>query len=330
MMKESDIRSDKLFEEYLNITKQDIKKLFDFSAFETIPCPACGNNHFHEEFEKDGFHYVVCLDCGTLYANPRPTKEQLSEFYSRSDSWRFFTEKFFSPFEEARKEKIFKPRAEQFVREYGEYSKGRIGDIGGGTGLFLEELKRLWPNARVCTIEPSEDMGRICARKGIEVIPKMFEDLSTEDGRFDFLCSYELFEHLGNPKELLQKVNSVLEKDGCFLMTTLNGEGFDIQLLWEQHRTVTPPHHLNFINPRSIKILMESCGFTVESITTPGKLDWDIVENLIRSKRIKISRWWNIVSGLDQHAKEELQGWISKNNLSSHIRVVARKVRELS
>lgn len=328
-MKENEIRDDKLFDEYINITKQDIK-MFDFSAFETILCPACGSNHYRKEFDKDGFHYVLCTDCGTLYVNPRPTKAQLAEFYARSDSWRFFTEKFFSPFEEARKEKIFKPRAEQFVQEFEKYSEGRIGDIGGGTGLFLEELKKLWPHAHVCEIEPSEDMIHICESKGIHVIPKMFEDLSSEDGRFDVLCSYELFEHLSNPKEFLQKVNSVLEKNGCFLMTTLNGEGFDIQLLWENHRTVTPPHHLNFINPHSIRILMEECGFMIESITTPGRLDWDIVENMMHNKKLNLSRWWNLVCGLDEHAKSEFQGWISKNNLSSHIRVVAKKVRDFS
>ena len=328
-MKESEIRSSKMLERFLKAAREDVDKLFDKNRFETHPCPACGSVEFRAAFEKMGFHYVLCEACGTLYANPRPTQKQLDEFYSRSKSVKIFVKDYFMPFVEARREKIFKPRAEEFAREFPQFRDKRIGDVGAGFGLFLEELHKLWPEANLCAIEPSADMVQICKDKGLSVVPKMFEDLSEQDGTFDVLCAYELFEHLCAPDTFLQKANASLSMGGCLLMTTLNGQGFDIQLLWEEHKNINPPHHLNFINPAAIRILLERCGFSVDSVTTPGRLDWDIVERNIVDEHVQLGRWWNTVCGLDEEAKAELQAWISKHNLSSHLRVVARKVREL-
>ncbi len=328
-MKESEIRDPKVLNEYIALVNADVQALFDPQQFEEIPCPICGSIEYTQEFEKVGFHYVTCRHCGTLYANPRPSQAQLGAFYSNSVSSKFWVEKFFTPFAEARREKIFKPRAEDFVREFSQFRDKRIGDVGAGFGLFLEELHKLWPKADLCAIEPSADMVQICKDKGLSVVPKMFEDLSEQDGTFDVLCAYELFEHLCAPDTFLQKANASLSMGGCLLMTTLNGQGFDIQLLWEEHKNINPPHHLNFINPAAIRILLERCGFSVDSITTPGRLDWDIVERNIVDEHVQLGRWWNTVCGLDEEAKAELQAWISKHNLSSHLRVVARKVREL-
>lgn len=328
-MKESEIRNQDTLDQYLALVDADVKKMFDRSKFESVRCPSCGGDGCKEEFEKSGFKYVTCKNCETLFANPRPTQEQLDVFYSKSDSTRFWVEEFFMPFAEARRQKIFVPRAKEFAEEFPEYRNKRIGDIGAGFGLFLEELKKMWPESELCAIEPSVDMVKICEEKGLNVVPKMFEDLDPEDGRFDFLCSFELFEHLNNPKLFLEKANRVLTANGKILITTLNGKGFDIQLLWEKHKNVNPPHHLNFFNPRSMLLLLEDCGFEVEKTTTPGKLDWDIVEKMIESGKADIGRWWKSVCDADEKAKMELQRWISENNFSSHIRVIAKKIKEI-
>ena len=37
-----------------------------------------------------------------------------------------------------------------------------------------------------------------------------------------------------------------------FIFITLSSTGVDIQGLWENSKSVSPPHHLNFFNPYSI------------------------------------------------------------------------------
>lgn len=289
----------------------------------------CGGGVNKKEFVKNGFTYVSCTNCGTLFTNPRPTSEQLDRFYSKSDSGKFFTEKFFMPYIEARREQIFRPRAEKIVNMFPKYSSGRIGDIGAGHGIFLEELKKEWNDATLIAIEPSQDMVKICREKGLCVIDEMFENIEiAEEERFDLLCSFELFEHLFEPKLFLKKCNSALKLNGCLFISTLNGKGFDIQLLWEKHKNVNPPVHLNFFNLNSMKIVLEQCGFEIVEAITPGKLDWNIVEESSLRGEIKLNRFWEQVIESDEATKEGLQNWISRNNFSSHMQIIAKKVNE--
>ena len=158
----------------------------------------------------------------------------------------------------------------------------------------------------------------------------MFEDVDiAEEERFDLLCCFELFEHLCSPRAFLEKCNSVLKLNGYLFMTTLNGRGFDIQILWEHHKNVNPPVHLNFFNPKSVQILLERCGFEIVEITTPGKLDWDIVENSSKRGEVRLDRFWSQVISANEETKNELQDWISRNRLSSHMQIVAKKISEL-
>lgn len=329
-MKESDIRDAKVMDEYIKRLQEDVKKIFDFTQFVEVACPACGENKLKKEFDKHRFTYVSCTNCGTLFTNPRPTAEQLDRFYSQSDSGKFFTEKVFIPHADARREQIFRPRVKKIVSTFPECSKGRIGDIGAGHGFFLEELKKKWSEAVLIAIEPSQDMAKVCQEKGLRVIEQMFENIEiSEQERFDLLCSFELFEHLFAPKLFLEKCNSVLKLNGCLFISTLNGKGFDVQLLWERHKNVNPPEHLNFFNLNSIRILLEQCGFEIIEETTPGKLDWNIVEESSRRGEIKLDRFWAQVMEANEGTKEELQNWISQSNFSSHMQIIAKKVKEL-
>lgn len=218
------------------------------------------------------------------------------------------------------------PRARYVVKEFPNLSHGKIGDVGAGFGLFLEEIGKIWGNARLVAIEPSFEMATLLKQKGIDVIAKMFENVDgLTEGNFDLLTSFELFEHLYNPQEFLFKAIELLNDNGLFILTTLNGQGFDMQVLWQDSKSFSPPQHLNFFNTQSIKKVFEECGFEVISVTTPGKLDWDIVEGMYSSGNINTNRFWKMVCGCNHNVKSELQKWITDSNLSSHMMVVARK-----
>ena len=110
------------------------------------------------------------------------------------------------------------------------------------------------------------------------------------------------------------------------MATTLNGEGFDIQLLWEKSRSVFPPHHLNFLNPDSLAQLCRNAGFVVKASETPGLLDWQIVENAWEREEARFDRFWEYLAKFGTiDAKQDLQSWITKHRLSSHMRVLAQK-----
>lgn len=326
-MKEEEIRKRSAFNRYLEVVAEDLQTmLVDRSAFVQVGCPACGGSDCRRQFDKVGFTYVLCPHCGTLFVNPRPSAQVLIDFYTASPSASFWVHDFFEPVAEARRERIFRPRAEYVGGTFPAMAKGTIGDTGAGFGLFLEELAKLWPSARLVAIEPSPEMADICSEKGLEVIPCAVEDVQGWDSRFDLLTSFELLEHLQSAGEFVNRIWHLLRPGGYLYLTTLNGEGFDIQVLWEQSKSVAPPHHLNFFNPRSLPMLLESNGFAIHSLDTPGQLDWDIVEGMYREEGVNPGRFWELIAErAESTIKESLQAWISQNGFSSHMRVVARK-----
>ena len=326
-MKESEIRNASIHDQYLDMVREDALSYFsDPRRCEEINCPACSNEQTVFEFEKFGFRYDICPDCGTLFVNPRPKLEYLEDFYVNSPSSRFWAEEFFKPVAEARREKIFRPRAEHFTKLITTNEQITVGDIGAGYGLFLDELSKIKTNVRPVAIEPSPEMAEICRAKNFEVLESIIEKIEGYDSCFDFLCSYELFEHLHTPTTMLSAAFKLLKPGGSFLLTTLNGQGFDIQLMWERSKSVFPPHHLNFCSPDSLSMLLEKVGFEVTEAETPGVLDWDIVEGNIKRDQFHTDRFWNFIAeNASSQCKNDLQSWITNNKLSSHMRVVARK-----
>lgn len=326
-MKEKDIRKREVFDQYLKMVEKDVDVFFsDQSAFIQISCPACDGKDYSTQFNKAGFDYVLCSVCGTLFVNPRPTFELLADFYIQSPSTKFWVNEFFKPVAEARRIKMFRPRAEYVAQKFGNNHEWIVGDIGAGFGLFLEELSKIWLSAEMVAIEPSQEMSEICRSKGFEVLSCALENINGWDKKFDLLTSFELFEHLYDPDTFLRKVRELLRPGGILLLTTLSSGGFDIQVLWDKSKSVFPPHHLNFFNPKSIRILLERSGFLIEEISTPGKLDWDIVEGMIQNEGVDVGRFWNLLANEGTEiCKEEFQDWISRNNFSSHMRILAKK-----
>lgn len=325
-MKEEEIRKKEVLNKYLKLVERDVKKiLVDRGSFLIIRCPSCGSGTFDFQFQKSGFSYVLCRECATLFANPRPSLESLHDFYAKSESSVFWVEEFFKPMVEARREKIFRPQAE-FVRDaLAGRAMATVGDIGAGFGIFLEELAKFWPTSKMIAIDASPDMAELCRSKNLEVITQMIEDVGVYKNEFDFLACFALFEHLHDPGNMLEKVFELLKPGGYFLMTTLNGQGFDIQLLWEHSKSIAP-HHLNFFNPASISYLLRTKRFKIKDFSTPGQLDWNLVESAYREDGVDPGRFWRLVAdGAREETKKNLQTWIADNNLSSYMRILCQK-----
>lgn len=326
-MKESEIRDRAAHNRYLMLVQEDAQRLVrDRSAFVAVDCPACAGARHEPAFDKGGFTYALCRDCDTLFVSPRPSFESLVALYADSASTEFWVKEFFAPMAEARREKIFRPRARFVAEQFPELKAARVGDIGAGFGLFLEELRALWPEADSVAVEPSVGMAKILREKRITVLEQMLEDVPLSAANFDLLTAFELFEHLHDPLAFLRQVHALLRPGGYAYLTTLNGQGFDIQLFWERSKSVSPPHHLNFLNPGAMSKLLQRAGFEVVEVTTPGELDWDIVEGAWRAGEGDPGRFFGTVA---QHgtaeAKTSLQGWIRAHGFSSHMRAVARK-----
>ena len=135
-------------------------------------------------------------------------------------------------------------------------------------------------------------------------------------------CTFELWEHVYNPRRFLQLIKNVMNKGDYLLITTLNVLGFDILMLWEKSKSINPPHHINFFNLGSLKLILKNNGFDIKKAFTPGKLDVDIVKNMKISFDNHLCNY--MINYSDENFRQNLQKFVSENNLSSHMMVIAK------
>jgi len=331
-MKEEEIRPAALFDQYLALAEKDIATFFSGAHLHHIPCPACGSDHKTSGFKKKGFEYHECAVCNTLYVNPRPDQDAFSRFYRDSPSVRFWATHFYKETEQARNELIIKPKAKlvsQIIRKYtsADHPKPVVLDIGAGYGGFCVALKTTLKKPYVIIgIEPASSLQAVCREKNIEVIPKFLEEVQPSDfeGRMIIAAtSFELLEHLHNPGTFIGHCHDLLGKGGILILTTLNWKGFDLQMLGERSRSLNPPHHINLFTPRSLSLLMEKKGFEILEMTTPGKLDVDIVSKQLQDVQCSFIR--DLLAESNDQIREGLQKIIQETRMSSHMMIVARK-----
>ncbi len=324
-MKESDIRPEKLFADYLALCEQDTHTYFADAKRHYGKCPACDGNA-DAAFTKHGFEYELCPKCHTLFVNPRPSAEAFAKYYMEAPSSKFWATTFYKETATARREKLWKPKARgvQSTLERYQAANHAVVDIGGGYGLFAEEMRAL-SGKTVTVIEPAPHLAEVCRAKTLPVVEKFLEQVGERDlprGPKAFV-SFELFEHLHNPAAFLGRLKELMAVGDLFILTTLSGAGVDIQALWQDSKSISPPHHLNFLNPVSIRILLERLGLQVLEVTTPGKLDVDILVN--NQAHIKDRFWRTFSASATEEVKQQWQNLIATSGWSSHMMVTCRK-----
>ena len=227
-MKENEIRPDKVFSKFLELAKSDTETYFSNVETEEIQCPACKKNGEYS-FTKNKFKYCKCEECKTLYVNPLPDEKAFTSYYTDSPSSKFWATTFYKETAEARREKIWKPKAyliKSLLKERNSLDS-HIVDVGGGYGIFSEEIQKII-NQPVSIIEPAPHLAKICSEKGFNVIQKFLEDVEVADLPSSKKCfvSFELFEHLHNPENFLLKLNELMNSKDLFILTTLSSKNF--------------------------------------------------------------------------------------------------------
>jgi SAM-dependent methyltransferase len=332
-MKETDIRPQDLFNRFLELSRSDIDTFFSNNAsFEPARCPACNTQDAQDGMVKYGFQYLVCSKCRSLYCSPRPQRAQLEDFYQQSEAVEFWANQVYVKTADARRRTMFVPRAQLALDITMDRKDARVSpvlvDIGSGHAMFLEEARRLGSFGDIIGVEPNNEFAALCRKRGFPVINKCAEDLQPEDVQADVATCFEVLEHVYDPRQFLLSIREILARGGKLLLTTLAASGFDIQVLWEDSKSVSPPHHLNLLSVDGIQCLFERSGYRVLKLETPGELDLDIVANAYRENDgIKRSRFVEqLVLHDDDETKHAFQRFLVQHRLSSHIRVVAERV----
>lgn len=320
-MKEADIRPAELLQGYIDLCAQDAVTYFT-SPRADVPCPACGAEDGQPAFEKNGFGYLLCDLCGTLYQSPRPPQEDFFHFYQESPSSRYWFQVFFPTVAEARRVNIFRPKVDEIARlcRENELTPRLWTDIGAGYGLLQEEGRAAFPETRMVAIEPNPDLAAQCRGRNLEVLECFAEEADALTGQADLVTALEVVEHIHDPLVFVIALKRLLAPAGRLLITGPTADGFDIQMLWQKSKTVLPPHHINLISVRGFEILLSRAGFTRISVFTPGKLDVDIVLNALAQGETLSpgQRFIQTLLARGETTRAAFQKFLQEQRLSSH------------
>jgi len=309
---------------------QEVKdRLAAAGKLKSCICPACTSNRSSIAFEKFELTYLQCKHCNTVYVSPRPSDTTLVDFYRSSSAWKFWREEILPETRDARRNKIFYPRARWLLDVCDEYQPDAKHGVvvGYHSDLLIEELFRLEPNLfQMIVTNPIADLELAgMDLPNVSVQPcGLFEFAKFEP--IDILLAFDFLDRCADIDRFFKTARQALLTGGLLIASTII-TGFDVLVLWELSDNIYPPDRLNLLSTEGIATLSERFGFEILELSTPGMFDTESVRKAIESN--PDMRWSRFMKYMfeyrDVNATREFQEFLQKFRLSSFARIVLRK-----
>ncbi len=199
---------------------------------------------------------VKCESCGFVFSERIPTIQELNDYYKNYGSNFYCSD-------------LTIKRYNEILDNMEPYRKtGRLLDIGCGIGFFLDEAKkRGW---EVYGTEYSERLIGLLREKGITIHEGQLQSSNYEHGYFDVITSFEVIEHINNPKYELEQINTILRSGGLVYLTTPNFNSLLRRRLKGVFNVIKYPEHLSYYTPKTLDKLFTLNGFRKLKIETTG------------------------------------------------------------
>ena len=195
-------------------------------ATEQTQCPLC-ESQAAGEISNRGRHgvsirNVSCNRCGTVYVNPRPSPEEMAEFYRSHYRTQHLIPMLLDDGTVAMPhtpeyEVAISERGEQqgtVALHYGRVQPGdRVLDVGCRRGLALRAMRDK-VSIEAYGIEPGESEAAIAIEHGIQMHVGLLETFDPGETKFDQIQMFHVLEHVHEPLECLIKLRSMLKPKG--------------------------------------------------------------------------------------------------------------------
>jgi SAM-dependent methyltransferase len=139
-------------------------------------------------------------------------------------------------------------------------NKGRVLDIGSGTGALLDLLKAEG-FAELVGVEPSPAaIAAAPAHRRNWLIEGIFEERQFESESFDLICCFMTMEHVSDPKSLAIAARKLLRPGGAFVTVTHDYGSFVNKFLGKRS-PIIDIEHMQLFSKISIFELFNRCNF---------------------------------------------------------------------
>lgn len=251
---------------------------------EYVKCNTCSSDNTRHLISIENAKIVKCNNCDLVYLNPRPTKKELEKLYQKGyyKNKGFFKGKYCGYYD-------YYKNVEGTIKTFSIVQKNlkkikqkaKLLDIGCGPGIYLGVAER--DGFEVRGLEISKE-GFEIAKSKFKVINKTLEEANIKE-KFDIITLFDVIEHIPNPKDILLRINKLLNKDGIVCIITPDSNSFLAKLLgskWPEFKRWR--EHIYFFSTSTLNRLLENTGFELVKTHTIGK--YFILESLINETRI--------------------------------------------
>ncbi len=173
---------------------------------------------------KEVFDLYQDEELDMLITHPQPSLEVLGKYYesvdyiSHTDSKRSLFEKAYHFVKSiALKNKL------RLINSL-QPSKGRILDIGAGTGEFLSVAKQ--DGWQTIGLEPSDKAKHIAINKGVSFTEELHQ---LEDHSFDVITMWHVLEHVPDLNHQINELKRLLKPTGSLIIAVPNFKSFDAE-----------------------------------------------------------------------------------------------------
>lgn len=230
-------------------------------------CPVCNSSDLTFIFNvKDhtvsGEEFAIweCKDCMARFTQDVPEADSIGPYYKSEDYISHTeTKKGFinSAYHTVRKFTLQQKR--KLVCRVSGLNKGRILDIGCGTGAFLEVMKDAgWS---VKGLEPDDSARKIAEARGVPVSPS--DELFSISEQFDAITMWHVMEHVHDLHPYVEQIRSILQPGGVILVAVPNYTSADASAYGAYWAAYDVPRHLYHFSPLSMKKLMNLHGMEI-------------------------------------------------------------------
>ncbi|UGS21076.1 class I SAM-dependent methyltransferase [Flavobacterium cyclinae] len=263
----------------------------------------------------ESFSLLLNEEYQILKTHPQPTLDKLGSYYefedyiSHTDGKRTMFEKMYHFI----KRKAIRDKV-SLITSY-QPLKGRILDIGAGTGDFLLECKN--QNWEILGVEPNDKAKGIAVGKGIK-FAESIEKL--ESNSFDVITMWHVLEHVPDVEYQIAELKRLLKPSGTIIIAVPNFKSYDAKYYKEFWAAYDVPRHLWHFSKTAIEKLFDKQNMNLEDIK-PMWFDSFYVSLL--SEKYKTGKM-NFISGFFIGFISNVSGFFKKE-FSSHIYVLKNK-----
>jgi SAM-dependent methyltransferase len=268
---------------------------------ENVSCGVCRSSEARQfasgkDFEyhcsEDEFRMVECDECGNVYLNPRPTKEELGTIYP-TNYYSYNYDTAINPLAIKAKDFLDQRKVKSWLR-YVRTKSPRFMDVGCGNGRILHMLHKLGlPKQNLSGVEMHQGQMDRLNEEGYRGYNGRIEDVEgqLEAGSFDLIVMLQVLEHVEDPFSCVGSLARLLDKDGVLIVETPNTKSFDVRLFRDRYwGGYHFPRHWNLFSVQTLTRLASDHGLKVEAVNyLPAHSFW-----IFSLHHLAEERWKNL------------------------------------